>query len=87
MKEHRDLKLANHPSISSEYVKFFCHNSSFEIVESTQIKLTALETDFKDYKTKFATLAKSSNTAIQRADETKKKLHELTKAVTKLEHN
>ena len=72
MKEHRDLKFANHPSTSSEHIKFLCHNSSFELVESTQVKLIYLETDFKDHKKEFVTLTKSSNNSIQRADEDKK---------------
>ena len=53
---------------------------------STQIKLKTLETEFKDYRTKFATLSKITNTAMQRVGETKKGLHNLTKVVTKLEN-
>ena len=86
MKEHRDLKFANHPSMSSKHIKFLCHNSSFELVESTQAKLKSLETDFKNHKSKFITLIKSSNTAMQRADEAKKGLADLTKVVTKIEN-
>ena len=63
-----------------------CHNYSFELVESTQVKLKALETDFKDHKSKFTTLTKSSNAVMQRVDEAKKGLADLTKVVTKLEN-
>ena len=64
-----------------------CYNFSFELVESTQIKLKASETEFKNHKTKFATISENSNTAMPRADETKKGLSDLTKVVTALEIN
>ena len=86
MKEYRDLKFANHPSISSEYIKFLCHNSSYEVVESLQDKVKIIKGEFKDYKAKNTALAKSVNTATQKADETKKGLADLIKVVNKLEN-
>ena len=46
-------------------------------------KLKNLETEFKDYRIKFSTLSKKCNTAMQKSDETKKGLPDLTKAVVK----
>ena len=86
IKEHRDLKFANHPSMSSEYIKVLCHNYSFELVKSMQIDLIALETEFKDYRTKFSFFATTNSTKIQRADETNKGSNKLTKVVTKIEN-
>ena len=86
MREYIDLKFANHPSISSEYIKFLCHNTSYELVESLQGKVKTLETEFKDYKAKFTAMSKTINTSTQKADEAKKGLADLTKLVNKLEN-
>ena len=84
MKEHRDLKFANHPSISSEYIKFLCHNSSYDLIETLQGKVKAIEVEFKDHKAKSIALSKSANTAAQKSDETKKGLADLVKVVNNL---
>ena len=85
MKEYTDMKFANHPSISSECIKFLCHNSSYELVESLQNKLNGIENEFKEHKSKQTVLSKTVNTATQKADYTKKGLADLTKIVNKLE--
>ena len=84
MKEYRDLKFSNHPPISSECIKFLCHNSSCELVETLKGKVKAMEVEFKDCKAKKVALSKSVNTATQKSDETKKGLADLVKVVNKL---
>jgi len=86
MKEYRDLKFANHPSISSEYIKFLAHNSSYEVVENLQDRFKTMEGEIKEFKAKNVALSKSVNTATQKSDETKKGLTDLTKVVNKLEN-
>ena len=78
-----DLTFSNHPSTSSEHVKFLYHNASYELVESLQGKVKIFETEFEDYKTKANAVSKTVNSATQKVDDAKKSLADLTKTVNK----
>ena len=85
MKCYLDLNFSNHPSISSECIKFLCHNSSYAVVELLQQNLKKMEEVLKDLKDKLINQSKSVNTTSQNADEFKKSVADLTKTVNKID--
>ena len=85
MRRYKLDKFKDHPSISSEYIKFICHNSPFELVESLETKFKSIENEFKDFKTKNSNSAKQLNTVTQKAEDSKSKIGTLESRVAKLE--
>lgn len=85
MREYRDQGIAKHPSIASEYIKFICHNSPFETLETLDSKIKAMEGIVKEINQKMASTNKQLNTTTQKADDGKTKLSNIESRVAKLE--
>ena len=85
MREYKELGFAKHPSISSEYIKFICHNSPFETLELYDSRIKGVEASIKEANSKMASNAKQLNTTTQKAEEGKSKLSNLESRVAKLE--
>ena len=85
MSEYLTYKFKNHPSISSEYVKFLASNSGIEAVVKLTDGLKKMELDVRDAVSKLTSAVKKANSAGNKADEVKTKLASLEKRVLKLE--
>ena len=85
MRKYKLDKFKDYPPISSEYIKFICHNSPFELVESLENKFKTIENEFKDFKNKNKNSAKQLNTVTQKAEDSKSKIGALETRVAKLE--
>jgi capsule polysaccharide export protein KpsE/RkpR len=72
MGEYKRLNFKNHPSISTELVKFLAINTSFEAIEKLTAKVAALETETSDAKKQLSAAVKAVSSAGNRADEAKK---------------
>ena len=69
MGEYSRANIENHPSVSSEYVRFLTHNSGLQKVASLEAAITALEKENKALKTELATVAKASKAATATASQ------------------
>ncbi len=85
MSEYLTFKFKNHPSISSEYVKFLASNSGIEAVVKLTDGLKKMELDVRDAVSKLTSAVKKADSAGNKADEVKTKLASLEKRVLKLE--
>ena len=62
IKEYRDIGFEKHPSVASEYIKFICHNSPFEILDLYNTRIKGVEASVKDVGSKLASGLKQLNT-------------------------
>jgi len=87
MREYKDQGITKHPSIASEYIKFICHNSPFETLDTLDSKIKSIEGTIKEINQKMVVSSKQLNTTMQKADDGKSKLSNIESQVTKLEKN
>ena len=85
MSSFRRLGYKNHPAISSELVKFLAINTGFEAIEQAVLHVATLSAEMVEVKKLVAAATKSSISAANKADETKKLVDGLQKRVAKLE--
>jgi hypothetical protein len=85
MAEYKRMNFKNHPSISTELVKFLAINTSFEAIERLTAKVAVLEIDSSEAKKQLSAAVKAASSAGNRADEGKKVSDQLSKRVGKLE--
>ena len=85
MREYQDHNIDQHPSISSEYIKFISHNTPFDTVEQMESKIKDVEGSIKDFTKNHASHSKQLNTTTQKADSVKTDLGKLEGRVAKLE--
>lgn len=85
MTQYKRLNFKNHPSISTELVKFLAINTSFEAIEKLTAKVCVLECEAAETKKLLGAATKASSSAANKADEVKKLSDSLIKRITKLE--
>jgi len=54
MKEYRDMGFEKHLSVASKYIKFICHNLSFETLDLYNTRIKEVEASVKDVSSKLA---------------------------------
>jgi hypothetical protein len=86
MTQYKRLNFKNHPSISTELVKFLAINTSFESIEKLTSKVCILEAEAATTKKLLAISEKASSSAGNKADEVRKLCDALIKRVAKLEN-
>jgi hypothetical protein len=72
MTEFEDKNFEDHPSISSEYVKFLAMNSGFEAVELVSSKLKIIQDQVKDMQTGVKQADKTAENAVSSCEGNKK---------------
>ena len=77
--EYMKYSIADHPSISSEYVKFLAMNSGLQKVTKLERDVTALQSVLKSVKTTLESVQKTANTAANKANEAKEAIGKLPK--------
>jgi hypothetical protein len=85
MAEYLTMKFKNHPSISSEYVKFLAWNSGIEAVGQLTDGLKRMGTEVKEAVQKITSATKQGLTACNKVDEVKTKLVAMERRLVKLE--
>jgi hypothetical protein len=75
----------HHPAIASELVKFLAVNTSFEIIERLETKVTTMEKDIAELKKAVAGAVKLAGTASNTGDSFKATTTKLDARVAKLE--
>jgi hypothetical protein len=85
MASYKRLNFKNHPSISTELVKFLAINTSFEAIEKLTSQVSTLVLESAETKRKLAAAEKASSSAGNRADDVKKLSEGFAKRLAKLE--
>jgi hypothetical protein len=85
MENYSTHKFMNHPSISSEYVKFLAQNSALEAVVKLTDGFKKLESDAKESASKLTLAIKRSDTASSKIDTFGTKLAAIEKRLLKME--
>jgi hypothetical protein len=85
MAEFKRHKFCNHPSISSEYVKFLASNSGNDLIDKIVLRVSALETTSKMHTSEITKANSTASVAQNKASEVKKALDDVDKRVRKLE--
>ena len=85
MQDYKELGFTKHPSITSKYIKFICHNLPFEMLEVYDSRIKGVEAFIKDVTIKLSSSNKQLNTTTQKVEESKTKLSNLEVKVAKLE--
>jgi hypothetical protein len=85
MANYSTHKFMNHPSISSEYVKFLAQNSALEAVVKLTDGFKKLESDAKESASKLTLAIKRSDTASSKIDTFGTKLAAIEKRLLKME--
>ena len=85
MAEFKRHKFRNHPSISSEYVKFLASNSGNDLIDKVVLRVSALETTSKTHTSEITKANSTASVAQNKASEVKKALDDVDKRVRKLE--
>ena len=68
MREYSRYGIENHPSISSEYVRFLVANSGLTKIEALSLKCDKMATEVKEAKVSATAAQKAANTAANKAD-------------------
>ena len=87
MKEYEEKNFKDHPTISSEYVKFLTANSGGEIVDTLLSRIKDLEQENSGLKKDVAKATASANAASNLVDELKKKYDKIDNRLSKVESN
>ncbi len=85
MASYKRHKFKNHPSISSEYVKFLASNSSNDMIDKLLVRVGNLDSLVKTLTTDLGKTNGTASLAQNRAAEGKKELADLERRVKKLE--
>jgi putative heme degradation protein len=85
MEEYKSLNFMDHPSISSEFVKFLTVNTGIDAVDKLVQKVALLEEASKAATKEVKAATTAASTASNKADEAKRQVAALEKRLLKLE--
>ncbi|KAL7559268.1 hypothetical protein ACA910_009043 [Epithemia clementina (nom. ined.)] len=83
MDEYLRARFRNHPSVSSEYIKFMSTNSGFELVKGIQEKVDELTKQYSQSTKDVLAAKKAADTANGTVDSLKKEINELKRLMAK----
>jgi polyhydroxyalkanoate synthesis regulator phasin len=84
MDEFFNANISDHPSVSSEYVKFLASNSGFEQVDKLETQVTKLQKDLTKALEDNATVRRKADSATNLVDTLQRKVNAMEAKVSKL---
>jgi hypothetical protein len=85
MAHYKELNFRDHPSVSSEFVKFLSTNTGIDSIEQLEVKTSSMEENLKGVSKDVKGAVTTSATASNKIDELKRIVQALEKRVQKLE--